>query len=155
MKIGLISDTHDNLVNIEKAVKMFNERGVEFVLHAGDYVAPFSLVPMFKLESEWVGVLGNCDGERQGLLKRSENRIKQGQLSLDSDNRKIVVIHNLDEYNKEPADVVVFGHTHKPETNRVKNMLFVNPGECAGWLTGRATIGILETVDLGVEIIEL
>jgi len=155
MKIGLISDTHDNLVNIKKAVKIFNDKDVGFVLHAGDYVAPFSLEPMFKLNSEWVGVLGNCDGERRGLLKRSENRIKQGQLSLNLGNRKIVVIHSLDEYNKEPADVVIFGHTHKPETNRDKDILFVNPGECSGWLTGRATIGILEMVDLGVEIIEL
>ncbi len=155
MKIGLISDTHDNLVNIEKAVEIFNERGVEFVLHAGDYVAPFSLAPMFKLKSEWTGVLGNCDGEKRGLLKKSENRIKRGQLSLDIDNKKVVVIHSLDEYNKEPADIVVFGHTHKPETNRVEDILFVNPGECSGWLTKRATIGILETVDLGVDIIEL
>jgi predicted phosphodiesterase len=40
MLIGLISDTHDNLPMIEKAVKKLNEENVALVLHAGDYVLP-------------------------------------------------------------------------------------------------------------------
>ena len=41
MLVGLISDTHDNLPMVEKAVKRLNEEKVGLVLHAGDYVAPF------------------------------------------------------------------------------------------------------------------
>jgi len=48
MKIGVISDTHDNLPLIEKAVKIFNEKGVKLVLHAGDYVALF-VVKVFRV----------------------------------------------------------------------------------------------------------
>ncbi len=41
MLIGAISDTHDNLPKIEKAVQNLNEQKVGLVLHAGDYVAGF------------------------------------------------------------------------------------------------------------------
>ncbi|MDP8233308.1 MAG: YfcE family phosphodiesterase [Candidatus Saelkia tenebricola] len=119
MKIGLVSDSHDNLVNINKAVDIFNKKGVDFVLHAGDFVAPFSLLSFSNLKCDWRGVFGNCDGEKKGLVKKSKDRITAGQLSIDLGDRKIIVIHDLDEYNKEKAAVVVFGHTHKAEINRV------------------------------------
>ena len=44
MLIGVMSDTHDNVPLIEKAVALFNDRKVGFVIHAGDYVAPFALI---------------------------------------------------------------------------------------------------------------
>jgi hypothetical protein len=56
MKVGLISDTHDNLPQIEKAVAFFNDKGVDFVIHAGDFVAPFSVAVLLKLNCDWVGV---------------------------------------------------------------------------------------------------
>ncbi|MEM3615578.1 MAG: metallophosphoesterase family protein, partial [Candidatus Methanomethylicia archaeon] len=43
MKIGIISDTHDRLQMIDEAVKRLNEENVEYVLHAGDYIAPFAV----------------------------------------------------------------------------------------------------------------
>ncbi len=47
MLVGVISDTHDNLPMIEKAVKRLNEEKVGLALHAGDYVSPF-VIPKFK-----------------------------------------------------------------------------------------------------------
>ena len=43
MKIGLISDTHDNIDNILKAVREFNNREVDIVLHSGDFVSPIAV----------------------------------------------------------------------------------------------------------------
>jgi putative phosphoesterase len=43
MKIGLISDTHDNVENIRKAIKEFNDRNVDLVLHAGDFASPIAV----------------------------------------------------------------------------------------------------------------
>jgi uncharacterized protein len=40
MKTGLISDTHDNIQNIQNAVSLFNDKRVSFVIHAGDIVSP-------------------------------------------------------------------------------------------------------------------
>ena len=42
MIIGLISDTHDNLPYIIKAITRLKEEHAKLVLHAGDYIAPFT-----------------------------------------------------------------------------------------------------------------
>ena len=39
MKLGIISDTHDNLPAIAAAVEIFKKARVQAILHAGDYVA--------------------------------------------------------------------------------------------------------------------
>ncbi len=69
MKIGVLSDSHDNLAKIEEAVKFFNNKKVKFVFHAGDFVAPFTIPKFKKLNCPWLGVLGNNDGEEKGLLR--------------------------------------------------------------------------------------
>jgi len=37
MRIGIFFATHDNLPKIEKAAKLFNQKKVDFVLHAGGF----------------------------------------------------------------------------------------------------------------------
>ncbi|MCD6080682.1 MAG: metallophosphoesterase [Candidatus Omnitrophica bacterium] len=155
MKIGLLSDTHDNLPKIAKAVEFFNKNRVELVIHAGDFVAPFSILSFEKLNCEWIGVLGNNDGEKEGLIKKSKNRIKQGPISLVLDNKKLIVIHDIENYDNEHADIIIFGHTHKPEVKKIGGRLLINPGEASGWLSGKATIAVVELDSLNVNIIEI
>ncbi len=40
MKIGIISDTHDDIENVQEAIQIFNKNKVDYVIHAGDYVFP-------------------------------------------------------------------------------------------------------------------
>jgi putative phosphoesterase len=70
MLIGAISDTHDNLPLIEKAVQALNEQKVGLVLHAGDYVAGFVVPKLAKLNCPLIGVFGNNDGDHELLKKR-------------------------------------------------------------------------------------
>ena len=42
MKVGIVSDTHDNMVKIKDMVDILNSREVDLMLHAGDFIAPFS-----------------------------------------------------------------------------------------------------------------
>ena len=65
MKIGLISDTHDNIENILKAVQEFNSRHVDIVLHAGDFVSPIAVESFAGIKL--IGVLGNNDTDIPGL----------------------------------------------------------------------------------------
>ncbi|MEM1767624.1 MAG: YfcE family phosphodiesterase, partial [Candidatus Bathyarchaeia archaeon] len=65
MLIGLMSDTHDNLPMVEKAVSLLNDRKVELVLHAGDYVAPFVIPKLRELKAKVIGVFGNNDGDKE------------------------------------------------------------------------------------------
>ena len=75
MKVGLLADSHDNLPALAKAVGLFNDAETALVIHAGDYVAPFTARAFQELRSDFVGVFGNNDGERFGLLKAFGNKI--------------------------------------------------------------------------------
>ena len=65
MKLGLISDTHDHVVHIRKAMARFHQLGVERIVHAGDYGSPAAVFALEGIDA-W-GVLGNNDGEIKGL----------------------------------------------------------------------------------------
>jgi len=59
MKIGIISDTHDDIENVQSAIDIFNTERVDYVFHAGDYVFPGIIQEFSKLNGRLVGVLGN------------------------------------------------------------------------------------------------
>jgi len=157
MIIGILSDTHDNLPQLEKAVAFFNKHNVAFVLHAGDFVAPFTLSRMKKLSCDWRGVFGNNDGEKKGLGLASEGKIGDGPLRLELDGRQIVVVHDINQLDlqSEKAALVVSGHTHKPEIVAQPARLLVNPGECSGWISGQSTVAIVDLAALSAKLYTL
>jgi uncharacterized protein len=57
MKIGVISDTHDNLKSMQKALQVLMQHKVELIVHCGDWVAPFA-VKFFSENSGDVPVKG-------------------------------------------------------------------------------------------------
>ena len=67
MKIGILSDTHNNIDKINKAVEFFNLRQVEFVLHAGDFSFPESARYFSKLKVPFLAIFGNNDFDYYGL----------------------------------------------------------------------------------------
>ena len=56
MRIGVISDTHDNVPMIREAIRRLNALNVDLVLHAGDYVSPFTAKPYSELRATMIGV---------------------------------------------------------------------------------------------------
>jgi hypothetical protein len=155
LKLGIISDTHDNLPKIRLATEALNQRRVDLVVHAGDYIAPFSLVPLGGLNCDYVGVWGNNDGEKQGLAEKSGGRIKEPPLRLKLAGRDILVVHDIQKAGQIDCDILISGHTHKIDINRKGRLLMINPGECCGWLGGKATVAILDLRDLSVEVVTL
>jgi putative phosphoesterase len=159
MLIGIMSDTHDNLILVKKAIELFNGRKVGYVIHAGDYTSPFTLKLFKELKCEYVGIFGNNDGDKLLLLERAEGKIRNQPYIFTLNNRKIVVMH---EHNVADAladsghfDLVVYGHTHKPDVRKVKNSLVVNPGEAGSWLYGKSTVALADLDKMEAEIVEL
>ena len=165
MLIGAISDTHDNLPQIEKAIKYLNEQNVGLVLHAGDYVAGF-VVPKFKqLNCNLIGVFGNNDGDHELLKKQfseTTNCTIHGQFSsIEVENYRIALLHGTEMellkalIDSEYFDVVIHGHSHNKSIELKGKTLVVNPGELCGYLTGKSTIAIIDTGKQEAKIIEL
>lgn len=150
MLVGVVSDSHDNLVAIVRVIQFLNERKVGFVIHAGDFVAPFSLKPFGDLRCPWIGVFGNNDGDQKALTRESKGRIQPGPYELNLDGKKVVVVHDLassnkDEFVRKGAQVVVSGHTHEPKVEKGEKTIFVNPGELCGWISGHHTVALFDT----------
>ena len=159
MIVGILSDSHDNLDALRKAVDLFNTRGVGLVIHAGDLVAPFVQRALSGLEAPLVMVFGNNDGERLGLARTFEGKIFTAPHRLEVEGKKVLILHephNLDAIRVSGLfDLVVYGHTHEVEVSREGRTLVVNPGECGGWLTGRRTVALWDTESGDVEVIDL
>ncbi|MBI5633587.1 MAG: metallophosphoesterase [Nitrospirae bacterium] len=159
MFIGIISDTHDNLPAIHKAVAILNERKVEHVIHAGDFCSPFTFRALKHLQCDFTGIYGNNDGERVLLQKLSQGRIFTQPYVLELAEKKIVIMHEqhvveaLAESNH--FDLIVYGHTHTPDIRKQGNTLIVNPGELSGWLYGKSTMAIADLSSLSAELLEL
>src|SRR5271157_2905860 len=97
MLVGAISDTHDNLPLVEKAVKYLNDKKVGLVLHAGDYVAGFVIPKFSQLNCKLIGVFGNNDGDHELLKRRfseTTNCILHDQFaSLEIEGFRIALLH--------------------------------------------------------------
>ncbi|MBO3839758.1 MAG: metallophosphoesterase [Candidatus Brockarchaeota archaeon] len=164
MLIGLISDTHDNLIMIEKSVAFFNEKKVEVVLHAGDVISPFTVRRFKECRAKLILVYGNNDGDRSNLQRMFSEIGAQfywPAAILELDGKKTLVLHGEDSRlieeiaSKNMFDLIVSGHTHEKSVRRIGGTLWVNPGEACGYLTGRSTVGIYDSSKHDVEIFEL
>jgi putative phosphoesterase len=165
MLIGLMSDTHDNLTMVGKAVAKFNEENVKLVLHAGDYVSPFVIQKFKPLKARMIGVFGNNDGDRELLKTRFKEdpnlEIRETFAKIEVDSIKIALTHGNDLelldalINCSSFDIIAHGHAHMARVENRSDKLIVNPGEVCGYLTGRPTIALLDTEELLATIVTL
>lgn len=173
MKVGIIADTHDNLAAISKAVEIFNEEGIELLIHAGDYIAPFTSRPFKELKAPLIGVFGNNDGDKPFLKEFYKGggvgELYEDPYEFEFGTKKFVVTHKPRIVKPLAAsgmyDVVVYGHTHNAEIahypdrteleKREGKTLVINPGECCGYLTGRKTVAILDLEKEEAKLVEL
>ena len=158
MLIGVMSDSHDQLPQLRKAIEFFNARAVNIVIHAGDFVAPFSVDLLAGLSCPWIGVFGNNDGERRGLTLKSEGRIQEPPYELNLGGKSMYITHDLEDVpdRKIPGrDIIIYGHTHEPSVALRETQLYVNPGELCGLLTGKSTVAVVDTEAMTAEIAEL
>ena len=159
--IGVMSDSHDNVPMLRKAVAVFKEAGCDLVLHAGDVIAPFAARELAALGCPVKAVFGNCDGEKQGLEMALEKigEIQDAPLLFAHGRRQILLVHyhfSVATYTSSGRyDIIIFGHTHKPDIRRKGKTLLLNPGEAGGWLPGKSTVALLDPEKLEAETIGL
>ena len=170
MKIGLISDTHDNIKNIKAAVRIFTERKVEYAIHAGDITTPEAVEAFSGMRL--IGVLGNNDIDIEAIssaFQKIKGELRGDFCEFEQDRLVIAVYHGTDFKRRESIiqsgkyDLVIYGHTHKMENKEIasqdenrKNTIVINPGTANGWFFGyKATAAIFDTITKECEFIEL
>lgn len=159
MRIGVVSDTHDNLGNVARIVELLNAARVEEVVHTGDITQAKTLDVLARLEAPVTGVFGNNDLERERLeaaMREHGFRFCDPPLRLERCGRSIAVVHDprdLTRLEGESYAVALHGHTHQRTLERAGERVVFNPGECAGWLEGHNAVGVLDLAALDVELL--
>ncbi|PPV05999.1 hypothetical protein XBLMG947_2951 [Xanthomonas bromi] len=116
-RIGVISDTH-GLLRPEALAAL---DGCAHIIHAGDVGKPQVLEALRALAPLHV-IAGNIDDKPWAAdLPQT--------LDLQIDGVRIHVLHTLKTLASDvAADVVISGHSHKPEIQLREGVLYVNPG---------------------------
>jgi uncharacterized protein len=137
MRIAVISDTHNYLD--PRIPKLFS--GAHHILHGGDIGMPLILLELEQI-APVTAVCGNTDdpGHHYPLMQ-----------AVELGGRKFLVQHIVNPHApadlikahvaREHADVVVFGHTHKPFRETIGGTLFFNPG-----YAGKSRFGLERSV---------
>src|SRR5690349_18870504 len=121
--LGIISDTH-GLVRADVHTAL---AGVELILHAGD-VGGDDILDELQLIAPVRAVYGNTDAPGQPRL--------QDSIEVTIDRVSIHVSHGHEVGSPTPAklleryaaNVVIYGHTHRPLIAKADGRLVLNPG---------------------------
>lgn len=140
MRIGLLSDTHNSLSNLQTAIQHFRQEQVEVVIHCGDLTNLD--VGLQLVEFRVICAFGNGDW--------NANEIRQNLLYFNSDNFggliyrgeiagvKIAATHGhlgntIEELARSGEFAYVFhGHTHRRRDERIGITRVINPGALGG-----------------------
>lgn len=147
MKIAIVSDTHNNWPNFEKAINWIKGQGIGLILHCGD-IQSKDIISQAKnlFAGEIKFVKGNADHDLQDLPEKTELKI---------DSKRIAFMHFPDEARKLVEsgnfNIVFYGHKHKAWEEMVGNCKLVNPGELAGQFF-KPTFAVYETSNNSLEL---
>lgn len=155
MRIGLISDTHNQLPS--SVFSIFKD--VELILHAGDIGSDDILIQLQSI-APVRAIYGNMDTfPLVSQLRRIE--------FFEIDDTRFCMIHAIRSPKsfgfelfkmKRVVNIVVYGHTHTPSKTLFNKVLFINPGSASSprhGLKGSVAILKLENVHREVEIINI
>ncbi|WKZ30419.1 MAG: metallophosphoesterase [Candidatus Dojkabacteria bacterium] len=159
MKIAIMSDSHENWTKLSQAIAIANEKGCEYLLFAGDLIAPPGIKILEQFDGQIKFVWGNNEMEQVNMTRKMDasekielcDDIFEGELG----GVKIFMNHypRIGELAAKSGefDVCIHGHTHEYREETVGNTLLLNPGEIQGYATGTSTFMILDTESKSVE----
>lgn len=157
MQIGLLSDTHNDRRQIERALARLRLEDITTILHAGDVTAS-RMLRLLEGFDVWIA-RGNMDHD-PGLLHVAHELFGPGHyrntLSLSLNGVAVAMVHNGSSDTARELiasgeyDYVVHGHSHRPRDEVVGSTRVVNPGALGNsrWHTPTFAMLNLATGDL-------
>jgi len=127
VKILVMSDSHGNTDNIQKAV---SRESPELILHLGDNDRDCYIIGMYHPNIPVRTVKGNCDHSSIGI-DTDEFTFGGKKFFMTHGNLfgvKMGLKSIITTASARGAEVILFGHTHKPYFEEKENITIVNPG---------------------------
>ena len=151
MKIGIISDTHDNSDNVKAALERIHADGITKILHCGDVCGP-DLIQAFAGFDIWIAQ-GNMD-RHAGLDQVAHETLGDGRLAwlqkLVLDGYQVAMVHGDNEEVLSNLCTcgeyayVFHGHTHRRRDQKIGRTRVINPGALGGTRRERYSFCILD-----------
>lgn len=143
MKLGILSDSHQNLKNLEEAAKWLVEKEkVDLLVHLGDEYDDAKILEKFK-----VGLI-----KVPGVFSSYYQDAKiPNRLIKDFSSKKVLISHTEKIHKNDPppeikelinpeeviakkeVDIAFVGHTHIPRIEDRNGVLILNPGHLKDW----------------------
>ena len=137
MRLGIISDIHDNLWNLQPVIAYLNGNA-DVLLCCGDLCSPFVMDELRKFSAPVHIIFGNNDADLFRITRKSDSRLQvHGEfVELELDGRRVAANHF--DYIARPIarsgeyDLVCFGHNHRISLEKFGRTMAVNPGPVMG-----------------------
>ena len=170
MKITVISDIHDNIWNLQKALSMPELQATEAILFCGDLCSPFVIHLLGSAYSNPIHmVLGNNDGDVAAIIGNSKKypniHIHGEYFRGDLGGRSLAMNHYPEKARAIAEnggfDIVCYGHNHTVVNDEmVGDTLLINPGAVMGYHGGKlmdipATYLVLDTDLLKAKVCQI
>jgi putative phosphoesterase len=162
MKIGIISDTHDNLHNLEAALEVLRAEEVTKILHCGDVCGP-GIVQALTDFDVWIAQ-GNMD-RHHGLAQTTKETLGPGRLAwlhkLTLNGYPVAMVHGDNEkvlgsiIASGQYAYVFYGHTHRRREHMIGRTHAINPGALGGMRRQSRSLCTLDLETDKVRFIEL
>lgn len=155
MKLGIISDTHDQIERTSRGVSALIKAGAETLIHCGDITGRDVILEFGGIPSLFV--LGNNDFDhdelRRAILGIGGTSLGRGAV-VELHGRKIAVTHGdstreIRRLVETNPDYFLFGHSHKATDERRGATRWINPGALY-----RATPWSVAVLDLETDRLE-
>lgn len=162
MKIGIISDTHDNLRNLEAALEMLRAKEVTNLFHCGDVCGPDVIRALAGFDV-WIA---------QGNMDRSLDLAQTAKTVMGSNRMAWLQNHTLNGYpvamihgdnekvlgnliTSGEYTYVFHGHTHRRRDQKIGRTRVINPGALGGARYQARSFCVLDLTTGEVRFVEL
>ena len=163
MRIGVLSDTHNNIGNLLKALQLFKDEGITTLIHCGDLANVTTAKQMAGFDVIYVN--GNMDDSADAvndtLWTLNPNNETPGALfSGKVGGVKIGVTHGhlpgkLEQLIRLRHAFVFTGHTHRRSDEIAGKTRIINPGALGGARYGARTVCIVDLDSRDVRFMEV
>ena len=169
MKISILSDIHDNIWNLKKALVSEELQSADTMLYCGDLCAPFIIKLLGQSYTKPIHlVLGNNDGDVNAIIANASaftNVHLHGEYFRGEFAGKTFAMNHYPDKARKIAehggyDVVCYGHNHTLAEEMIDSTLLLNPGAIMGFHGGSLkeitpTFLLLDTEIMETKVIRL
>lgn len=131
MKIGLMSDSHKYIKNLNRVIEFFKSLDVDKIIHLGDDYADIDEIGETGI-ARVPGVFSDVYQDPNIPNRRVE----------DLAGWQVLLTHTVSSHtndlpddlkpeeliNDKKVDIVLYGHTHIPDIKKENDVVFINPG---------------------------